>query len=355
MNTAAPSFADTLLISANFFGYAGAIQRELEARGRSVLWFEDRPGIDTLTKLLVRVRPELLAARTERYLEQIIAAARAQPIRDVLVIKGEAFTPSMLNKLRRACPKARFTLYFWDSYRNMPRDTHAKVACFDRALSFDPEDSATDPRLRYRPLFFLDQFRRLPARPSDIDLLFLGTVHTDRFRVLRRLARTLPAGTRFELVLFYPSRPLFHVRRLADPRLWGAQARDFSFTPIPAADVLSLIARARVAVDIERPVQAGFTMRTIEMLGASKKLLTTNARVLQADFYRASNVAVLDRRAPRVDESFLAAPYQPLPPALLERYSLAGWLDDVLPHCALPASHALNGASAGTAQSSARP
>ena len=332
MYAATPSRpADTLLIAASFFGYAGEIKAALEKRGRSVLWVEDRPATDTWTKLLVRIHPRLVARQTSRFFEQVLAQAKALPITRVLVIKGEALSISWLERLRRACPKAECTLYFWDSYRNMPRGSDRKLAWFDRAFSFDPQDVARDPRLKYRPLFFLERFTRLPPLAQDIDVLFLGTVHTDRFRVLKRLEAHLPADLRFERVLYYPSRGLFAIRRWIDPRMWGAHARDFVFEPIGAEEVMQLIARTRIAVDVERAVQAGFTMRTIEMLGAGKKLITTNACIQSADFYNPRNMAVLDRRHPRLDKAFLRLPYEPVPDAVLRRYSLSGWLDEVLP------------------------
>jgi hypothetical protein len=322
---------DTLLISADFFGYAREIVAELERRGRKVLHFDDRPGIDTMTKALARIHPMLVAKAMRRHCRRIIEVARANPIRDVLVIKGEALTVSMIKRLRAALPNVRFTLYFWDSYRNMPRDSAKKVGLFDRALSFDIEDVRADSRLSYRPLFFLPQFTTLPHVHQDLDLLFVGTIHTDRYRILRRLSYALPAGRKAEFHMYYPSRRLLAVRRLVDPAFSGSSEAEFVFTPLGRDQVTQLIARARIAIDIERSVQAGFTMRTIEMIGSNRKIVTTNPNVLKADFYRPNNIAVIDRLRPVVSEAFLEAPFEPLPPDLLYRYSLAGWLDEILP------------------------
>ena len=85
-------------------------------------------------------------------------------------------------------------------------------------------------------------------------------------------------------------------------------------------------------IDIERPVQTGYTMRTIEMLGASRKLITTNPRVAEADFYRPENVLVVDRHQPVIPSSFLNAEFNVVPEHVLARYTLEGWLDDVVPH-----------------------
>jgi len=323
--------ADLLFIAANFFGYAKEISAELERRGRRVLWFEDRPATDTLTKATLRVAPSLVAARAETYFDAIAARAAKEAILDVLVIKGEALSIPAIQRLRMALPNARFTLFFWDGYGNMPADSPRKVDLFDRAFTFDLSDSRADPRLTYRPLFYLDRYASLPAVEQDIDLLFFGTAHGDRYPVLKRLQRALPPGLRFEQVLYFPSRLVYRLRRVFDHRLRGARRSEFIFQPLPKEVIMSLLARTRIVVDIERPVQTGLTIRTLECLGAGRKLATTNASVLQADFYHPANVAVFDRDQPVLTADFLRGTYVPPPPELLRRYALSGWINDVLP------------------------
>ena len=322
--------ADVLLICGNFFGYPKEIVRQLEARGRKVAWFEDRPATDSLTKAAIRLAPRLVAGRADAYFRGIITQMRGQPIRDVLVIKGEALSPAAIRDMRAAFPGARFTLYFWDSYRNMPADSHVKVGLFDRALSFDPGDVQDDLRLRYRPLFFVESFARVPDLARDIDILFVGTMHGDRFKVVQRLARALPPDVRFRHLLYFPARWLFGAHTLCNPGLMGAKADAITFTPKSRAELAEMVGRSHAVLDIERPVQAGFTMRTLEVLGAGRKLITTNAEVAKADFYDPANIAVIDRKTPRLPAGFLTTPFRPVAPDILYRYSIAGWLDEIL-------------------------
>jgi hypothetical protein len=323
--------ADLLLICGGFFGYAKEISRALSLRGRTVEWFEDRPALDTVTKSLLRVAPSLVAAKSEAYFERIIEKMRDKPIRDVLVIKGEALSSKSIERLRWAMPEARFTLYFWDSYRNMPSDSPRKVSLFDKSFTFDPQDAQLDHRLNYRPLFFVDDYASLPRVSPDIDLLFVGTVHTDRYAILQRLSQALPPGVRLETILYFPSRLVYAARRVCDPHFWHTKRHEFIFRPLEKSHIQAMIARARVVIDIERSVQRGFTMRTIEMLGAGKKLLTTNSEVAEADFFHPNNISIIDRRRPVVTSTFLDSTYRPPSAEILKRYSLSGWLDEVLP------------------------
>lgn len=92
----------------------------------------------------------------------------------------------------------------------------------------------------------------------------------------------------------------------------------------------SVILRSRILLEIEHPNQTGLTIRAFDAIGASRKLATTNPRIQDYDFFEPENVCVIDRKDPRISPSFSDAPYKRLPPAIYRKYSLAGWMDDVL-------------------------
>lgn len=323
--------ADCLLIAPSFFGYADEIKAGLLRRGVRALWFNDRPAEDTLTKILIRISPKLQRKKAELHFEKVIEAARKHPISEILVIKGTALSVASIRRMREAFPKARFTLYFWDSYKNMPADSHAKVGLFDRAFTFDPVDAKNDLRLEYQPLFYLDEYAHLPDVAKDIDLFFFGTIHSDRYKVLTQLEKSLPAHVKVKKILYFPSRLVYWGRRVFDPSFWGARKSEFIFKPVPKAELRDLLARSRAVIDIERPIQSGLTMRTLETVGARKKLVTTNPFAQQSDIYKPGNVLVIQRAAMSVPQDFFDLPFESLGPEVEAKYSLAGWLNVVLP------------------------
>jgi len=322
---------DTLFIAASFFGYASEIGSVLKRRGRSVMWFEDRPRIDNLTKAKIRLAPQLMERSADSYFADIVQQASKHPIRDVFVIKAEAISIKSLSLMRKSFPKARFTLYFWDSYRNMPANSSAKVDLFDRTFSFDPIDVSKDRRLAYRPLFFLNEYSGLASLEQDIDVLFVGTLHTDRYEVLRNIENCIPKHLSFRKILYVRSRALFWLQGLANPGMWihPSKADEFIYKPLGKDAMVKLVARSRTVIDIERDVQAGYTMRTLEMLGAGKKLITTNPQVSQADFYDSQNAVVIDRKNPKIDPDFFECPYRAPSMEIVRRYSIERWLDEL--------------------------
>lgn len=321
---------DTILISPNFFGYPAEIKKALEARGRSVTWFDDRPAADTLTKGLARLAPKVIERKSEAYFDGIIEQAKRHDVRDVLVIKGETLSTGAIKRMRAALPNTRFTLYFWDSYRNMPAGSEHKVDLFDRAFSFDLEDVKADPRLVYQPLFYVESYAEMAEVERDIDILFVGTAHSDRVSVLERIAAAVPPKYRFKKILYARSRLLHRIQRIVSPAYRRTPESDFIFEPMPKAEVQHLVARSKAVLDIERAIQTGFTIRTIEMLGSARKLITTNQWIVQADFYVPQNQQYIDRDEPVIDVAFLESGWLPQGDALLKRYTLSGWLDAVL-------------------------
>jgi hypothetical protein len=320
-----------LLVAPDFFGYAKEIIGALQRGGIDGVWHDDRPASSTLSKALIRMSPLLQKNRSERYFDRVIQEARQSHITDVLVIKGQAMSAGAIQRMRAALPHARFTLYFWDSYRNMPRDSAGKVHLFDRAFTFDPVDARADPRLQYQPLFYLDEFARLPQVGQDIDVFFFGTVHSDRYKVWKNLRKALPPALKVRQILYFNSRMVYWARRIADPSFWGSRKSEFVFAPVSKHELQKLLARSKVVVDIERPVQSGLTIRTIEAVGARKKVITTNAFAERTDVFKPSNVLVIDRHAVNVPEAFFATPFTDLAQETVDKYTLNGWLRRVLP------------------------
>ena len=87
---------------------------------------------------------------------------------------------------------------------------------------------------------------------------------------------------------------------------------------------------SEIIIDIEHPDQSGLTIRTLEVLAAGKKLVTTNRDVINYDFYQYGNVYVIDRLNPKVPQDFIKKPFNPYPSSILNSYSIDNWLVDVL-------------------------
>jgi hypothetical protein len=96
-----------------------------------------------------------------------------------------------------------------------------------------------------------------------------------------------------------------------------------------AEQTLALVEQSHIIVDVHHPGQNGLTMRTIESLGAHKKLITTNSSVVQCDFFHSDNIIVIDRLSPVIPPAFFTSEYQTIAKPIYRKYSLAEWLQEI--------------------------
>ena len=99
-----------------------------------------------------------------------------------------------------------------------------------------------------------------------------------------------------------------------------------SFKSLSKLDVLNVIGKSKSIIDIQHPLQPGLTMRTIEIIGAKKKLFTTNKDVENYDFYNRNNIFIINRNEPKLDFSFLKKDYEDIDETIYEKYSLSSWI-----------------------------
>lgn len=322
-------FPRMLLIAPRFFGYENDIVAELTRQGLQVDMLPDRPFDSPFTKAVMRFRPELVGGRRafDRFFAERLAALGRSDYALVLVIQGEGVTAQTLTQLRHAYPRARLVFYTWDSIENKPF-SKSNLTLYDRCSTFDPIDAAKYG-MAFRPLFYSAGFDRPPESSFQYDLSFIGTIHSDRYRIIRSLTAQLPPGTQSFLYLYLQAPWMYDVRRWFTDTLPGARRDEFRFAPLGKDVVQATFFSSRAVLDIEHPQQHGATMRTMEALGSHRKMITTNASLRDYDFFNSHNIQIIDRREPRMDRHFLRTPYEPIPEAIRRKYALRQWVRDV--------------------------
>jgi hypothetical protein len=321
------------------FNYEREIIRALEGKGAAVAYMNDKPWDSAWLKALLRLFPRLAWLKADSYYRSWIEHSAPPAIDIVLIVKGEAISPRTLRRLRSKYPHARFLLYLWDSLSNV-RGTVAKLAYFDVLFSFDRDDCLNHRQFRYRPLFFLEQYRNLcSGRPPEAKCFFLGTLNGDRPRVLRRLLDALQHSAELDYWLFVRSGLELQVRKLFDRSLRSLDSLRLLRRPMTSAQIAERLATATAVIDIEHPRQAGLTMRTFEVLASGRKLITTNRRIELESFFDPQRILVIERTCPAIPDHFLRSAAAPLADDFFSRYSIDGWLEELfagLPPAAAP-------------------
>lgn len=320
-----------LFIAPRFFGYEQDILSELVSRGATVDMLPDRPFDTPIMKAATRFGRPLVIGAADRFYRNGLNRFGRSAYDLVFVINGQTLSRAVLSEIRATFPAAKFVLYMWDSFKNRGSAIE-NLRFFDDCFSFDP-DCSREFGLKFRPLFFAPGFECEPSNAFDYHLSFIGTCHSDRFSIVSRLANSLESKVRFYRYLYLQAPWVFYVYRIINPAFRNARITDFQYVPLKRESVQAAFFRSLAVLDIEHPKQDGLTIRTFESFGSSRKLVTTNSHVRQYDFYRPGNICIIDRQTAKIPKGFLETPYEPASDSILMKYSIKGWIDDVIGIC----------------------
>jgi hypothetical protein len=96
---------------------------------------------------------------------------------------------------------------------------------------------------------------------------------------------------------------------------------------IPYPRYIEEVKKSRVLCDVTQKNQSGLTLRVLESIFFSKKLITNNPFIEGYDFFNPNNILIYTSRTAGNDiQSFLMKPYEPVDDEILARYEVANVL-----------------------------
>lgn len=322
-----------LLFVPQFFGYEKAITQEIQKKCFECHYYDERINPSNLDKIFIRLNLRMiLSKKINLFYQTIIHKYETDYFDYVVFFNPETVTVELLKQLKQKQRRAFFILYMWDSLSNKP---HTKVLLpfFDKCLSFDRNDCCFY-KMKFRPLFFIDSYDSDKyidnVIKKDIDIGFIGTIHSDRYKILNDIkCWANENGLKTFFFMFFPSTILFYKYKLINMFKFKICKKDFSFKSLESSVVKAYLCRCKVIIDIQHPKQIGLTMRTIEMIGLRKKIITTNQDILNYDFYDKDNVFIIDRKNIKIDKKFISSGYNNKTDIYRKRYGLSSFIDEL--------------------------
>ncbi|WP_162127586.1 hypothetical protein [Flavobacterium phycosphaerae] len=231
----------------------------------------------------------------------------------ILTIKGDFVDPKYLIELKQFTTKS--IGFFNDNTYRCPKIKRA-IPCFDEVYSFEKEDCETFG-LHFAPNWIYTQ------RPdANIDYhydVFNISSKDKRLNTLLKIAQDLKSKN-------IPYKFMVLDKDNSSP----SDDIDFFTTKVSLEEMTKLIAASKTLLDINRHGQKGLTFRVFESLGLEKKLITTNPEIVTYDFYNPNNILVVDEENPSIPADFFKNEYEKLPEPLYYKYTLEGWVDQVV-------------------------
>lgn len=318
-----------LFISVCFFGYEKAICNKLVQLGARVDFYDDRPSNNIWIKALIRLNRNLLKYFIDRYYKNILKQIKSNTYDYFLVIKGEAIPITFIEKVRKLNPNIIIIGYNFDSIEEHPYFKKL-MPYFDRVSTFDKAD-AENLEIDFKPLFCIDDYYQTSKNINpSLDLVFIGSTHTDRAVVGRKI-KTIVDKLNLKCFFHYyaHSRWSFILRKYFDAHYCNFRLKDVAFRSFSHKEMIEYYQNTKAVLDINKPYQNGLTMRTFEVLVLGRKLITTNANIKDYPFYNEQNILIIDRENPHLNKEFLRTPFVPIDEKIRYEMSLDVWLKNL--------------------------
>ena len=314
-------------------GYSKGMKEKMEDMGAEVIHINDKPKDTFLGKALGRLGLGFYENIINDYYAAELSKIREKNFDYILVIRGEYTPKDSLERMRSYFPTAKMVLYMWDSLVNN-KLIRAKWEYYDKVYTFDRIDYLNHKEsIDFLPLFYYEDYlpKDTGGKEYKYDLSFIGTGHEDRVKIVKALALQLENKQRNVFsYFFFPHKLVYYLNKIKNPHFKYVRMEDVEFKQLPFEKLYEIYSQSKCVVDIESSKQNGLTMRTIEMIGLEKKLITTNKDIVHYDFFNPDNIMILDRKDPVIDLEFIDRPYIPLDEKIRTKYSLHDWILNVL-------------------------
>lgn len=314
-----------LFIGPKYYDYHTQIVRKCEQFGAEIDFYPEMVN-DLVNRFAKITSVRLKKYLQQRYLDSVLEAVKAKHYDIFFLVRGEIVTPEFLKQLRAMLDQAIFIMYQWDSA--VHNDYVAKISHFDRVLTFDKAD-AQKYQIGYLPLFYSDQYKNISANQvaKAYDIVFFGAYHSDRLQVVKQVYEEAKLhNLNFYHHLYITKFSLF--RGLLTGKITLNDLKFLKTFTVPSTFIVNMYTKTKAVLDIEMTKQNGFTIRTLEVLGANLKLITTNINVACEHFFNPQQILILDRKKIELDPNFFNSSHTY--DTSINQYHIDSWLQKIL-------------------------
>lgn len=312
-----------LFVTIHFGEYINEIVREMKNNGNSVdIIYTDNYLINPAYFIYKITKGRFQIITDIEYQKRKFAKYEKENYDVIFTLVGRGIDEKLFGNFLQSQKKAYKVLYLWDDVKRISEFERIKKF-YDKIYSFDPKDCERYGFTHF-PLFYCNQFR-YPLCEKDIDLTCIGGLHSDRYNVLCELKNQFKNYNAF----FYLKTTFLHfLKILLDLREKNISIIHFKRLTLKKTAEITL--KSNVMVDLPFESQTGLTIRTFEAMAAHTKLATTNADIINYDFYNPANIIIIDRTKAEIPKDFLKSQFQSIPLKIMEKYSIKSWVNTII-------------------------
>ena len=228
---------------------------------------------------------------------------------DTVILLDAEWTPEAVRYINGLDQKIRVIVWYWNSISNsVSLDKFDNCKC--EFWSFD-ENDCREHQLHYNTQFYSKGLVK-GAKEPEYDVLFVGK---DKGRLEELLSlesqmRALGVITNFYIVANKD-------RQINKSEHYQKR--------VSYDTIVDMITKSRAIMDILTDNQKGLTLRPLEALFFSKKLITNNKGIKLKDFYHPDNIFILEEDDIAELPTFLNKPLHQFPSEIMDKYDLEQW------------------------------
>ena len=333
-----------LLLCENFFDYDLAIAEELRKMGAEDVHLKESTYFrSTLRdKQSFRIKKFLKNPFEQKEWSKNFEKEICHKRFDIfLCIENTCFSKSFMTFLRTNNPNIKCILFLWDKYETQQSGYKDYRFLFDKVYSFDRDDCARY-KMEYWPDFYLQQ----PIPEQYLyDISFVGTARRKstihRFAIVDYIHHFCIENNLKSFLYLKAGVPNLkkynNVKRFLKEHIFQSKYRQtyaqYMGQPWLKSESLSLDecnwhqSHAKVLLDINHPHRQGMTLNAIAAIAHGQKLITTNQRIKEEDFYDPDMIYIMDEEHPFLDIDFFNSPNKKIDLSYLR---IDNWLNHIL-------------------------
>lgn len=230
--------------------------------------------------------------------------------RDSIIVFDSLLGLEIFSYIKRIAPCTKQHFWLWNTCTlSMKKISYIKK--FAKVWSFDKGD-VKKYDINYNHQFYCDYLSTTTAYNSNNGLLFIGR-DKGRLSLLLKIAEFCKENNiKYYFYIFGKN------KKNNDPNIV------FTDSFLAYTDVMRLIDNSAVLLDLVKVGQIGMTLRLLEGVFNSRKILTNNDSIIKSDLYNGNNIYVLNEENIEGLNSFIKTDI--INSAVKEKYTFDDWI-----------------------------
>ena len=333
---------NVLLLCTGFHSYYKNIQEELYRSGVYTVTFFQIPRFPESCRNIFHSRSYFFLYHLlknpfyrTKWTNQLIERIRNDKFDILLCIGDVPFKEFFLDKLKEMNPEIQTYLFLWDRFSivYVPKNIIKK---FDYKFSFDRDDCKKVEGLEYLPDFYLHS-EQTSNTPLKYDVCVIATYLENRAQTALKLKEFCDQnGLKAYIYLLYVEPTVSRWNIIG--RMLASRRKERFMKKYGDADFIKRVRLTTEQVDAIQNQSAcifdfsykgrqGLTLNAVAALVKGKKLITSNYRIKNEDFYNPQTIYVYDFDNPQFDLEFFK---RPVAPKQVDNLRLDNWLKYIL-------------------------